>query len=36
MKLKNEKNKNSLLIQDININNKALRYKIFQYFYSLF
>ena len=36
MKLKNEKNKNSLLIQDININNKSLRYKIFQYFYSLF
>jgi len=36
MKLKNDKNKNSLLIQDININNKALRYKIFQYFYSLF
>jgi len=36
MKLKNEKNKNSLLIRDININNKALRYKIFQYFYSLF
>ena len=36
MKLKNDKNKNSLLIQDININNKALKYKIFQYFYSLF
>jgi len=36
MKLKNDKNKNSLLIQDININNKSLRYKIFQYFCSLF
>jgi len=36
MKLKNEKNKNSLLIQDINVNNKTLKYKIFQYFYSLF
>ena len=34
MKLKNEKDKNSLLIQDINI-NKTLRYKIFRYFYSL-
>ena len=35
MKLKNEKDKNSLLIQDININKKSLKYKIFRYFYSL-
>ena len=34
MKLKNKKDKNSLLIQDINI-NKTLKYKIFRYFYSL-
>jgi len=30
MKIKNEKEKNSLLIQDININKKTLTYKIFQ------
>ena len=35
MKIKNEKDKNSLLIQDISINKKALIYKIFRYFYSL-
>ena len=36
MKLKNGKEKNSLLIQEININKSALTYKIFRYFYSLF
>ena len=36
MKLKNEKEKNSLFIQEININKKALIYKIFRYFYSIF
>ena len=35
MKIKNGKDKNSLLIQDININKKELTYKIFRYFYSL-
>jgi len=35
MKIQNEKEKNSLLIQDINVNKKALTYKIFRYFYSL-
>ena len=35
MKIKNEKEKNSLIIKDININKKALAYKIFLYFYSL-
>ena len=35
MKIKNEKEKNSLLIQDIYINKKTLTYKIFRYFYSL-
>ena len=35
MKIKNEKEKNSLLIQDININKKTLAYKIFRYFYLL-
>ena len=33
--MKKKKEKNSLLIQDININKKTLTYKIFQYFYSL-
>ena len=36
MKLKNEKEKNSLFIQEINLNKKTLIYKIFRYFYSLF
>ena len=31
----NEKEKNSLLIQDISTNKKTLTYKIFRYFYSL-
>ena len=35
MKIKNGKDKNSLLIQDININKKTITYKIFRYFYSL-
>jgi len=35
MKIKNEKEKNSLLIQDLYINKKTLTYKIFRYFYSL-
>ena len=35
MKIKNGKDKNSLLIQDISINKKALTYQIFQYFYIL-
>ena len=33
--MKKKKEKNSLLIQDININKKTLTYKIFRYFYSL-
>ena len=36
MKVKNEKDKNNLFIQDINSNDKAFTYKIFRYFYSLF
>ena len=36
MKLKNDKEKNNLLIQDINSNDKAFTNKIFRYFYSLF
>ena len=35
MKIKNGKDKNSLLIQDINIIKKTITYKIFRYFYSL-
>ena len=36
MKLKNDKENNNLLIQDINANDKTFTYKIFRYFYSLF
>jgi len=32
---KNEKEKKTLSIQDININNKTIIYKIFRYFFSL-
>ena len=35
MKIKNGKDKNSLLIQDISINKKTIENKIFRYFYSL-
>ena len=36
MKIKNEKEKNSLFIQDINTNDKSFTFKIFKYFYLLF
>ena len=36
MKLKNDKEKNNFLIQDLNSNEKTFTYKIFRYFYSLF
>ena len=35
MKIKNGKDKNSLLIQDISTNKKTIENKIFRYFYSL-
>ena len=36
MKVKNDKEKNNIYIQDINSNDKTFTYKIFRYFYSLF
>ena len=36
MRLKNEKDKNTFFIQDINTNDKTFTYKIFKYFYVLF
>ena len=34
--MKNEKEKDSFLFQDINSNNKSFSYKIFKYYYSLY
>jgi hypothetical protein len=36
MKTKNEKEKDSFLLQDINSNNKSFSYKIFKYYYTLY